>query len=310
MENVHSYIDSNRDSFWAAYQLLDNHYCFKFHPERDFSVETLVFTIPRLCGMTDEEWLSADGFSSVDRTWNQHDRHNLPLTSDSSALKKCTPGGWKSKPSEPGADDEILAASSTQVGNVQKKLIPWQSLMAESDTIGGKSQLRGSGSPSQDSSDGLILVASLVDRIPNLGGLCRTCEIFAVSRFIIGSKRYMEDKEFEILSVTSHKWINIEEVLPNNLVTFLLETKKAGYTLVGAEQTAKSCCLSKFKFPKKTILLLGNERHGIPVQILQVLDVCIEIPQSGMIRSLNVHVTGALFIWEYYKQWNLIDSHL
>lgn len=56
------------------------------------------------------------------------------------------------------------------MGNVQKKLIPWQSLMAESDTVGGKSQLHGSGSPSQDSGDGLILVASLVDRIPNLGG--------------------------------------------------------------------------------------------------------------------------------------------
>lgn len=48
-----------------------------------------------------------------------------------------------------------------------------------------------------------------------------------------------------------------------------------------------------------------NERYGIPVEILQVLDVCVEIPQSGMIRSLNVHVTGALLIWEYYKQWNL-----
>jgi tRNA(Leu) C34 or U34 (ribose-2'-O)-methylase TrmL len=48
-----------------------------------------------------------------------------------------------------------------------------------------------------------------------------------------------------------------------------------------------------------------NEKTGIPVEILQVLDVCVEIPQRGVIRSLNVHVSGALFIWEYYKQWSL-----
>ena len=53
------------------------------------------------------------------------------------------------------------------------------------------------------------------------------------------------------------------------------------------------------------LFLSRNERYGIPVEILQVLDVCVEVPQSGMIRSLNVHVTGALLIWEYYKQWNL-----
>lgn len=30
--------------------------------------------------------------------------------------------------------------------------------------------------------------------------------------------------------------------------------------------------------------------------------MAIEIPQFGVIRSLNVHVTAALFMWEYCKQ--------
>jgi len=46
-----------------------------------------------------------------------------------------------------------------------------------------------------------------------------------------------------------------------------------------------------------------NEKTGIPLEFLQVLDVCVEIPQCGLIRSLNVHVTGAIFVWEYHKQW-------
>ena len=34
----------------------------------------------------------------------------------------------------------------------------------------------------------------------------------------------------------------------------------------------------------------------------QELDDCVEIPQSGVVRSLNVHVSGALVVWEYVRQ--------
>ncbi len=41
---------------------------------------------------------------------------------------------------------------------------------------------------------------------------------------------------------------------------------------------------------------------GIPVDLIQLVDDCVEIPQQGIIRSLNVHVSGAIIIWEYFKQ--------
>ena len=41
---------------------------------------------------------------------------------------------------------------------------------------------------------------------------------------------------------------------------------------------------------------------GIPVELIQLLDDCVEIPQQGIIRSLNVHVSGAIMIWEYCRQ--------
>ena len=60
---------------------------------------------------------------------------------------------------------------------------------------------------------GLILVSSLIDKETNLGGICRTCEIFNVKELVIGSTKYMEDKVFKHLSVTSENWINIKEVI-------------------------------------------------------------------------------------------------
>lgn len=87
-----------------------------------------------------------------------------------------------------------------------------------------------------------------------------------------------------------------------DLLGWLRTQKERGYTIVGLEQTSSSIPLSDLSFPERTVLLLGKEKEGIPVQFLQVVDVCVEIPQLGVIRSLNVHVTGAVAIWEYTKQ--------
>ena len=50
------------------------------------------------------------------------------------------------------------------------------------------------------------------------------------------------------------------------------------------------------------LILSSNEREGIPVELIHLLDECVEIPQFGVIRSLNVHVSGAIVVWEYTKQ--------
>ncbi len=48
------------------------------------------------------------------------------------------------------------------------------------------------------------------------------------------------------------------------------------------------------------LLVLGREKEGIPVNLIQVLDACMEILQLGVIRSLNV--SGAIAVWEYTRQ--------
>lgn len=50
------------------------------------------------------------------------------------------------------------------------------------------------------------------------------------------------------------------------------------------------------------MLLLGREREGIPQPLLELLDSAVEIPQAGIIRSLNVHVAGSIAISEFMRQ--------
>lgn len=68
------------------------------------------------------------------------------------------------------------------------------------------------------------------------------------------------------------------------------------------EQTSNSVSLQSYTFPKRICIVLGNERTGIPAEILHLVDDCVEIPQFGRVRSLNVHVSGSLAIWKAREQ--------
>lgn len=108
-------------------------------------------------------------------------------------------------------------------------------------------------------------------------GLCRTCEVFGVKEFVLGSLKYVSDPSFVSLSVTAQKWVDIREVKPADLRSYLQQMRLTeGYTLVGAEQTNGSACLTEYKFPEKTLLLLGCvvSTSLTFIQIRAVTDYC------------------------------------
>ena len=147
---------------------------------------------------------------------------------------------------------------SKHLVDMQKKIMPWNILPASDDTV-----LQSEFANKKESrTSQLILCAVLVDKIPNLGGLCRTAEIFGVRKLLLGSHRYLSDPVFKSLSVSAEKWVDIEQVMPIKLVSYLTEIKSEGYHLIGVEQTANSKMIGQYKFPEKTVLVLGNEKKG------------------------------------------------
>ena len=100
---------------------------------------------------------------------------------------------------------------NVSIEDLQKKIIPWHILMPNQEDLNNMNRKKSS----FDKNTGLILVSTLIDKGTNLGGISRTCEIFNVKEFVIGSIKYLEDKTFQSLSVTSEKWLNIKEVGDN-----------------------------------------------------------------------------------------------
>ncbi|XP_052769493.1 probable methyltransferase TARBP1 [Mya arenaria] len=295
LQTIVDFNQENRNSTKNVRKLLDSFF-FKFLDFKDdFSLETLYKVMPQMTGLSEEDWIAPELFPMTCPAWALGSGPTfINIRNPPNQFDKCDPSLWKYTTLK-------LAEAEVEEGggerDVQKKIMPWRQMLLEEEVVSEVDH-----GVKVGPTDGLVVVTSLINKVPNLGGLCRTSEIFGVSEYVLGKLQYVEDTSFQGLSVTAHKWIPITEVHETDLSDYLQQRRQAGYTLVGVEQTANSVSLTDYTFPTKTLLLLGNEKEGIPVDLISQLDVCVEIPQQGVIRSLNVHVSGAILIWEYRRQ--------
>ncbi|KAI7902965.1 uncharacterized protein BX663DRAFT_551827 [Cokeromyces recurvatus] len=282
---------------------IDAHfYMSRFDPLQDFNIEFIFRQMMTEFDMIHNEKIGSRAFIQVnskvvDRCPFENSSRKSVYTCADPTEKIGTLVGDEEEEEERLDKKESEMNPSEDV--YQKKIMPWE-MMLETDMDMTKSLVKKNSRRRND----LIVVASLIDRLPNLAGLCRTCEIFNASQLVVPTLKIKQDPGFTSISVASEKWMPMVEVGPNDVAAFLAAKKDEGYTLCGLEQTTTSVRLDdpNFEFPEKCILLLGKEREGVPADLLQMLDITIEIPQYGITRSLNVHVSGAICIYEYTKQ--------
>lgn len=117
---------------------------------------------------------------------------------------------WKKVEQEQEAEEaEARAKRSAQDGstNFQRKIIPLDALNLALETVKEQRRRNVAGRTKQK----LIVCASLIDKVPNLGGLARTSEIFAAERLVVPDRNVLNSGEFKSLSVTANDWIEVEE---------------------------------------------------------------------------------------------------
>ena len=106
-------------------------------------------------------------------------------------------------------DDEESEDSrgDDDVANFQRKIIPLDELNLALETLKERRQRNVVGRKKQK----LVVCASLIDKVPNLGGLARTSEIFAAEKLVIPDIGVAKMDNFKSLSVGAGDWIEIEE---------------------------------------------------------------------------------------------------
>lgn len=105
-------------------------------------------------------------------------------------------------------EGEEVQGNSHSSANFQRKIIPLNSLNLAMEDLREKKLRNAAGQKKQQ----LIVCASLIDKVPNLGGLARTAEIFAADRLVIPDLAVCKMDNFKSLSVGAGDWIEMEEV--------------------------------------------------------------------------------------------------
>lgn len=74
----------------------------------------------------------------------------------------------------------------------------------------------------------MAILASLLDKPANLGGLARTCEVFRAETLILDSLAVVGESLFRSLAVTAYEWACMEERHASELLACIREKKAQG----------------------------------------------------------------------------------
>ncbi|MET9199875.1 TrmH family RNA methyltransferase [Gordonia sp. NPDC003585] len=140
----------------------------------------------------------------------------------------------------------------------------------------------------------LILAPLWAQHGANLGTLLRTCDAVGAC-----------------LAVPPHDWVP-EALRRGNTVPgrscihrtgnprrWLARERETGSHLLGVELAEGALRLADLPpARRRTVVVLGHERGGIPEDIIDELDAVVEIPMIGRGASLNVAVAGSLVAYK------------
>ena len=93
--------------------------------------------------------------------------------------------------------------------------------------------------------------------------------------------------------------IEVHRTLP----PVLEKLRREGYTIVGLEQTTHAVSIFEFTFPRRAVLVVGNERSGIEPAVLRLLDHAVEIPVYGVPYAHNAATAATMALYEYCRQY-------
>jgi tRNA (guanosine-2'-O-)-methyltransferase len=140
-----------------------------------------------------------------------------------------------------------------------------------------------------------LLVAPLwVAFEANLGTLLRTCDAVGACMAVPNSPHYREAlaKGDTLSRRPCIHWV------PPPRERWIEQQREAGWKVVAVELAEGAVAVGRLEPAReRTLVLLGHEWHGIPEEIVDEADTCVEIPMVGLGASLNVAVAGSLVLY-------------
>lgn len=142
----------------------------------------------------------------------------------------------------------------------------------------------------------LILILPNIRSGHNVGAIFRTADGAGVDKlYLTGYTPCPPHTQIDKVSLGAEKFVPWE--YRKQTGRLLKELKEMGYNIVALEQTKGSKNIFDWKPKWPLALVLGNEKTGVPKNLLKYCDEAVEIPMVGKKNSLNVSVAAGIAMY-------------
>ena len=149
----------------------------------------------------------------------------------------------------------------------------------------------------------LVVVLDNIRSQNNVGSVFRTADAFRMEGvYICGITSTPPNAEIHKTALGAEE--TVEWKYFEKTIDAVSELKKQGYVICALEQAEHSVSLENF-LPdknKKYAVIVGHEVKGVQQEVVDVCDICIEIPQFGTKHSLNVSVAAGIVLWDLFRK--------
>ena len=145
----------------------------------------------------------------------------------------------------------------------------------------------------------IVLLDHITD-VRNLGAIVRTAECAGVDAVVVPDRGSAQINEDAIKS-SSGALLRVPLCREPNMKTVINYARQSGVQVCAATEKGATDYLDvDFRLP--TLLIMGSEDTGISPELLKLTDVRAKLPVRGEVKSLNVSVASAIFMYEMLRQ--------
>jgi tRNA G18 (ribose-2'-O)-methylase SpoU len=135
----------------------------------------------------------------------------------------------------------------------------------------------------------------------NLSNVIRSANFFGFNEvFYIGGKKQWDRRG----AVGTQNYIPV--IYCSTYEEFLQKIENK-YIPVALENNVQKHPINIFKYnwPVNPVIICGEEQNGIPIEFLNKIDICLEIPAHGTVRSMNVATAAGIAMSLYSQQMSI-----
>ncbi|MEO8821918.1 MAG: RNA methyltransferase [Ginsengibacter sp.] len=135
----------------------------------------------------------------------------------------------------------------------------------------------------------------------NVSAVMRTCDAIGIQDVYILNNRIPPHKKWGYKSSsTAAEWLSMHQF--DDAEVCFEEIKKKYDKIYTSHLGEKSADMYSMDLTESVALVFGNETFGVSDDIRKFSDGDFIIPQTGIIKSLNISVACAVTLYEAYRQ--------